>query len=217
MATSSAMPEVGDSATPTRRRGRPPRTEAQRAAQRRRLIDAAMDAIRSGGPDVSIDDLAAAAGVSKPVLYDEFGGKLGVADAIAVVLAEQVERDVLDELTRARTFDIEVAMGAIVGALVTLIDDEPQLYQFLVRSIRTSDRGFLDNALVRVIHERAALVMGLLGPSLHPDHLAVLTDGVFGFLFAAVESWQATRRLEKEELVRVLTGVIGGGFQALAT
>lgn len=176
-----------------------------------------MEAIRSGGPDVSIDDLAAAAGVSKPVLYDEFGGKLGVADAIAVVLAEQVERAVIAELARAGTFDIHVAMTAIVDALITLIDDDPNLYLFMVRSIRTSDRGFLDNALVRVIHERASLVMGLLGPTLHPDHLEVLTDGVFGFLFAAVESWQATRRLDKDELVRVLTSVIGGGFQALST
>ena len=200
---------------PARRRGRPPRTEAQRAAQRTRLVEAAMDAIRSSGADVSIDDLAIAAGVSKPVLYDEFGGKLGVADAIAVVLAEQVERDVVAELTKAKALDMSSAVGAVVGALVTLIDDEPELYAFLVRSIRTSDRGFLDNALVRVIHERAALIMGLLAPGVSDEHLAVLTDGVFGFLFAAVESWQATRRPPKDELVQVLTAVIGEGFKAL--
>lgn len=176
-----------------------------------------MEAIRQGGPDVSIDDLATAAGVSKPVLYDEFGGKLGVADAIAVVLAEQVERDVISELAGNRSFDVPSAVAAIVGALVRLIDEEPQLYAFIVRSIRTSDRGFLDNALVRVVHERAALVMGLLAPGLDPEHLVVLTDGVFGFLFAAVESWQGTRRLTRDELVRLLTGVIGEGFKAVAT
>ena len=176
-----------------------------------------MAAIRARGAEVSIDDLAAAAGVSKPVLYDEFGGKLGVADAIAVVLAEQVERAVIADLAKAQTLDMSLAVQAVVDALVTLIVDEPQLYAFLVRSIRTSDRGFLDNALVRVIHERASLVMGLLAPGVPDAHLAVLTDGVFGFLFAAVESWQATRTLEKDELVRVLTGVISGGFQALAT
>lgn len=174
-----------------------------------------MTAIRTGGPDVSIDELALAAGVSKPVLYDEFGGKLGVADAIALVLAERVERDVIAEITRARALDIATTVRAIVDALVTLIVDEPELYAFLVRSIRTSDRGFLDNALVRVIHERASLVMGLLAPGVRDSHLAVLTDGVFGFLFAAVESWQATRQPPKDELVQVLSAVIGEGVKAL--
>lgn len=175
-----------------------------------------MAAIRARGAEVSIDDLAAAAGVSKPVLYDEFGGKLGVADAIAVVLAEQVERAVIADLAKAQTLDMSLAVQAVVDALVTLIVDEPQLYAFLVRSIRTSDRGFLDNALVRVIHERASLVMGLLAPGVPAEHLAVLTDGVFGFLFAAVESWQGTRQPPKDELVRLLTAVIGEGFKALA-
>jgi AcrR family transcriptional regulator len=209
MAAESAAPQE-------RRRGRPPRTEEQRASQRARLIEAAMVAIRKGGPDVSIDDMAAAAGVSKPVLYDEFGGRLGLADAIAVLLAEQLERQVVADLTSGVTFDLELAVRAVVDALVTLIDDEPELYAFLVRTIRTSDRGFLDNALVRVIHDRASVVMGTLAPTLPADDLAILTDGVFGFVFAAVESWKSTKKLEKSEMVRTLTVVIREGFRGLA-
>jgi AcrR family transcriptional regulator len=55
--------------SPPRGPGRPPRTAEERAAQRTRLVDAAMAAIRTHGPDVSVDEIAAAAGVSKPVLY----------------------------------------------------------------------------------------------------------------------------------------------------
>ncbi len=175
-----------------------------------------MIAIRHGGPDVSIDDMATAAGVSKPVLYDKFGGRLGLADAIAVLLAEQLERRVVADLTSGVTFDLERAVRSVVDALVNLIDEEPALYAFLVRSIRTSDRGFLDNALVRVIHDRAAVIMGLLAPALPQEHLAILTDGVFGFVFAAVESWQSTKRPEKSEMVRTLTVVIKEGFRGLA-
>lgn len=206
------MPEQSE-----RRRGRPPRTEAQRAEQRRRLTLAAMDAIRAGGPDLSIDDLAAAAGVSKPVLYDEFGGKLGIADAIAVVLAEQVEREVVGVVLGAGELDVDVAVRAIVEGLVTLIDGEPALYAFLVRSIRSSDRGFLDNALVRVVHERAAVLVGAIAPGVSAAQVEVLTDGVFGFLFGAVESWQASRRLDKETLIETLAVVIGEGFRAVPT
>lgn len=175
-----------------------------------------MAAIREHGPDVSIDELAAAAGVSKPVLYDEFGGKLGIADAIAVELAERVERKVLADLVAGGGFDLPSAVRAVVDGLVTLITDEPALYSFLVRSIRSSDRGFLDNALVRVIHERAGVVLGALAPTVAADHVAVLTDGVFGFLFAAVESWQATKQPPKDELVATLAAVIGEGFKAVA-
>ncbi|MHB8464551.1 MAG: TetR/AcrR family transcriptional regulator [Acidimicrobiales bacterium] len=197
----------------TRARGRPPRTEQQRAAQRLRLTEAAMDAIRDGGAELSIDDLAVAAGVSKPVLYDEFGGKIGIADAIAVLLAERLERKVLGELTNIDSLDFTAVIQLIVEALINLIADEPELYAFLVRSIRTSDRGFLDNALVRVIHDRALLLVKLLGPALEPDVVSVLTDGLFGFMFAAIESWMPVRRPPMREFIDTLAAIIREGLR----
>jgi AcrR family transcriptional regulator len=196
-----------------RGRGRPPRTDQQRAAQRARLTEAAMNAVRHHGPDLSIDDIAAFAGVSKPVLYDEFGGKLGIADAVAVVMAEQFERSLWAYLSTSTTIDFGQAIRVAVESLITLITEEPTLYAFLVRSIRSSDRGFLDNALVRVIHDRATVLLRLMSPVVDQDVIAVLTDGLFGFLFAAVESWQVTRRPEKDELVDALASVISHGLR----
>jgi AcrR family transcriptional regulator len=201
---------------PVRRRGRPPHTEKQKATKRARIVDGVIEAIRTGGPDLSLEEMAAAAGVSKPVLYDEFGGKLGLADAIAVVLADQVQATVVQHLLTAGTFDISHAVRAVVDALITLIDDEPQLYAFIVRSIRSSDRGFLDNALVRVIHERASMLVNVVAPGVEPDALRVLTDGVFGFVFAAVESWMTTRLPARDELVDTLALVIREGLRAAA-
>jgi AcrR family transcriptional regulator len=172
-----------------------------------------MDAIRHGGPDLSIDDLASAAGVSKPVLYDEFGGKLGLADAIAVELAEQFERTVLAALAGAAVLDIDVAVRVAVRALIDLITDEPELYAFLVKSIRASDRGFLDNALVRVIHDRARVLVRLVAPDVDDDMLSVLTDGLFGFVFAAVESWHTAKRPPVDELADTLAAVIREGVR----
>jgi AcrR family transcriptional regulator len=197
-----------------RRPGRPPRSEQERAAQRARLLDAAMAAIRDGGPDLSIDELAAAAGVSKPVLYDEFGGKVGMADAMAVVLTQRVEREVLDELAKGPAIDAETSVRLAVTALIDLIADEPNIYAFLVRSMRSNDRGFLDNALVREMHARATVVVRLAAPDVDQATLRVLTDGLFGFLFGAVESWQATRKPPKAKLVDGLTRIIVTGLQA---
>jgi AcrR family transcriptional regulator len=199
----------------TRRRGRPRRTPAQRAEQRERLIEAAMDAVRRKGADCSMDDMARAAGVSKPVLYSEFGDKRGVADAIAVTLAHRLEVRAAADL--AGQLDIPSVVRATISALIDLIDNEPELYQFIVRSIRGSDRGLLDNALVRVIQERLAVLMGLLLPGLDLVRLRALSDGLFGFGFAAVESWTSHRELSKEQLIEALSAVIQGGIEAAGT
>ena len=73
---------------------------------------------------------------------------------------------------------------------------------FLVRALRNPERGFLDNALVTVIHDRASTIVGFIAPGLPKAHLRILTDGLFGFVFASVESWQATKRPKKSELDR---------------
>jgi AcrR family transcriptional regulator len=176
-----------------------------------------MAAVRRHGTDVSIDQMAESAGVSKPVLYAEFGDKLGVVDAIARVTAGHVEATVVETLAESASFDLQASTGAIVGALVDLVEDEPQIYAFLVRSMRTGDRSFLDNALVRVVHEKAALLVHMAGAEIPADVLPVLTDGLFGFVFAAVESWIPHRGLSKARLVASLTSVIRAGLLEAAS
>jgi len=175
-----------------------------------------MDAVRTKGPDASMDDMARAAGVSKPVLYSEFGDKRGVADAIAVTLAHRLERAAAAELA-GRELDIPSVVRAAIGGLIDLIDTEPELYQFIVRAIRSGDRGLLDNALVQVIQERLAVLMGLLLPGLDVVRLRALSDGLFGFGFAAVESWTSHRELTKDELIDALSTVVQAGIEAAGT
>jgi AcrR family transcriptional regulator len=199
-----------------RRRGRPRRSPAERAEQRDRLVEAAMDTVRERGPDCSMDDLARGAGVSKPVLYSHFGDKRGVADAIAVTLAHRLEARAAADLAGA-PIELAAVVRATFRALIDLIDTEPELYSFIVRAIRTDGRGLLDNALVGVIQHRLQVLVGLLLPGLEPARLRALTDGLFGFGFAAVESWTSHRELSKEELVEALSVVVQAGIEAAGT
>ena len=171
-----------------------------------------MDAVRRFGPDVSIEQMAEVADVSKPVLYAEFGDKTGLVDAMAVVLAGGVEQKVFERVAAEGPAAPDRIIGTIIDALVNLIDDEPQLYAYIVRSLRTRDRGLLDNALVRVIHDRATLIIGSLADQLPAAELDLLTDGVFGFVLGVVESWVATRRPDKARVVEMVTGVIRAGL-----
>lgn len=175
-----------------------------------------MDAIRDRGPEVSIDDIATQAGVSKPVLYGHFGDKLGLADAVAALLADSVLSVTMGTSAGGTSdtdeVDFPTAIGVIVGALVDLVEAEPEIYGFLVRTIRSGDRGFLDNALVEVIRIRGGRLAALAEPGIDPSVLAVLVDGAFGFLLFSVESWQASRSVPRDELVTTLVEAVVAGF-----
>ena len=176
-----------------------------------------MDAVRAHGPDQSLDDLAAAAGVSKPVLYDAFGGRAGLADAVAVVLAGQVEAGVFARLAPGEPFDLDDVLHAIVAVLVELIDEETELYAFVVRTLRGDERRFLDNALVGVLHDRATMLVQSFAPGIDDTDLHLLVDGVYGFVWATVESWQEDRVTDRDHVVELLSTVIRAGLRSAST
>ena len=82
--------------TGRRGRGRPRKSAADRNDQRRRIVESARTTIGAHGPSTSIGDIAAAAGVSKPLIYETFGDKAGLADAIAADLVAELIDDMHD-------------------------------------------------------------------------------------------------------------------------
>ncbi|MGB4744847.1 MAG: TetR/AcrR family transcriptional regulator [Candidatus Microthrix parvicella] len=182
-----------------KRRGRPPRSEVERAAQRTRLTEAAMDAVRAGGGDVSVADIADSAGVSKPVLYAEFGDKNGIADAISVVLADIVELRIPQATGSPSDPPIREIVTAYIDGLVDTVVAEPELRSFIMRSIRSEDRGLVDNALARVVRLRAEVLVGNVGIEVPTDVLTIMIDGLFGFALSAVESWQSVGSPSQDE------------------
>ena len=173
-----------------------------------------MEAIRTHGPDVSVDEIAAIAGVSKPVLYAEFGDKVGIGEAIAVVLGERGERVVIEEMSRGGRLEMRSALTVAINRFIDIVIDEPEIYAFILRSIRTSDKGLLDNPLIRTLEGRFQQVASVLVPGADKDLVHVVAAGTFGFILAAVESWRETGRPPREELVDHLTTVLVAGFAA---
>jgi AcrR family transcriptional regulator len=72
-------------ASPPRRRGRP------KLADRERLLDAAESAIRRSGPAVSLERIAAKAGVTKPVLFAHIGDRRALVHALSARLLARIE------------------------------------------------------------------------------------------------------------------------------
>src|SRR3954463_9018501 len=74
---------------------------ARRAARRTELLEAAVRAIRRDGPGVSMDVIAAEAGVTKPIIYRHFGDRIGLATALADQFGAALVAELDDALTQA--------------------------------------------------------------------------------------------------------------------
>jgi AcrR family transcriptional regulator len=180
------------------------------------LLDGVVAAIRRTGPEISLDEIAASAGVSKPVLYGEFGSRVGLADALSLQWADRVQASVLERLAAAGEPGVGTIVDAIVDATLTLVEEEHEVYRFIVRTMQADSRGLLDNPLVRVLHERIAPFVTAVAPGVTPAELGILTDGVYGFMFAAIESWHHDKRLSREAMVTMTAGVIADGLRTIA-
>jgi AcrR family transcriptional regulator len=153
--------------------------------------------------------------VSKPVLYSEFGDKHGIAEAIAVELTERSERRVLSAWSASGSVDMTAALRLAIDGFIDLVTDEPEVYRFIVRSVRATDRGLLDNSLVRTLQGRFEQVATVLVPDGDPSLLRVIAHATFGFMVAAVESWLADPVPPRGELVERLATVLARGFDAV--
>lgn len=114
-------------------------------AARARTIDAGWDAVRMGG-------VATTAGVSRQTVYNEFGSKAGLAEALA---RREVDRFVGDVRAALLAHDSDVRAGAYAAIAHTLATaaDNP-----LVKAILTSARGGSDE-LLPYLTTRAEVVL----------------------------------------------------------
>ncbi|SCG69873.1 TetR family transcriptional regulator [Micromonospora coxensis] len=132
------MGEPRDSA---RQRSRDAIVDAARA----RTVAAGWDAVRMGG-------VAAAAGVSRQTVYNEFGSKAGLAEALA---RREVDRFVAEvrRALDAHGDDVRAAAYAAIRHTLASAADNP-----LVKAILTSARGGSDE-LLPYLTTRAELVL----------------------------------------------------------
>jgi AcrR family transcriptional regulator len=108
--------------------------------QRIELITAAQRAIRKKGPRVSMEEIAAEAGITKPILYRHFGDRAGLAKAIGeAVLLFSTSEDKADMLRRMAAFyptasDPEELMRVLrvfLAQYSAVVEMDTVLYRFL--------------------------------------------------------------------------------------
>lgn len=98
-------------------------------ADRAQLLAAAERAVASIGPDVTMDQIAAEAQVTKPILYRTIGDKAAVVDSLSDVfverIAQSVDGSVIGQGDPKRDFT------ASLRAYFTTVDADRNLYLFV--------------------------------------------------------------------------------------
>jgi AcrR family transcriptional regulator len=197
--------------------GRRSRWAEHRRARRADLVTAAVEAVRQAGPDFAVDDVARSAGVSKTVIYRYFSDKDELIDAVldeisAAVLLPRL----LGELAAERPDD-RARLRAVIGAFVSLIEEEPALYRFAYAHTGRAGRADLVAATEREIAEALGrLMVQRLADAGRPTEGAMTwAYGVVGMVQLAAHWWSATRTVTAADLVDQLTDLADGGLTAL--
>ncbi|WP_372458945.1 TetR/AcrR family transcriptional regulator [Cellulomonas xiejunii] len=139
--------------------GRSTRWADHREARRAELVRVARRTVHHRGPDVSMEEIAAAAGTSKSIVYRYFVDKTGLQIAVAELVVRQI-RDALEDVLRHVSTPRE-ASRAMVAVYLEMIEASPHVYAFVTRDGSVESGGplghFLDavTALVAAPFARA--------------------------------------------------------------
>jgi AcrR family transcriptional regulator len=193
------------------RPGRPRGPRRDRDERRAELLDAAERAIRQIGPHASMDEIAAEAGITKPILYSHFGDRAGLVHALAKRVAAQVNAAVSEELSRSG--EPRVLVESTLAAFCSFIEREPELYRFLVQTARRAS----DEAGPRLMTDIGSQIAVTLGSALRragADSGAAepWAYAIVGMTFASAGWWLQRRSMSKDDLVRYLTQLLWSGL-----
>jgi AcrR family transcriptional regulator len=206
--TSADPPERTTAHRPGRPRG-PRRDPDERRAE---LLDAAERAIRRIGPQASMDELAAEAGITKPILYSHFGDKAGLVTALSERVAARMNSAILKELSTHRS-PREVVRSTI-SAFCTFIEDEPELYRFLIQSVMHHRPSRTPGRTASGISNAIAISLGTALRRAGADSGAAepWAFAIVGMTFAGAGWWLERRTMSKDDLVNYLTQLLWSGL-----
>jgi AcrR family transcriptional regulator len=170
--------------------GRSTRWDDHREARRAELVQVARRLVHHVGPDVSMDDIAAAGGTSKSIVYRYFTDKQGLQVAVAEAVVADI-RDALADAADAAATPRE-ALRRMVSTYLAMIDSSPHVYTFVTRDgsvahLVGSITGLLADPFAREVADQTRHSAEAVARA------QVWAAGAVGFVRGAGERWLADR------------------------
>jgi AcrR family transcriptional regulator len=187
-----------DQREPDRREG----MRERRATRRGELLIAAMNVIRRDGADATMEAMASAGGISKPILYRHFTDRDGLVAAISEVALAQLGEIIDTKLGEARLAGSRDAFRATIDAFFEYIEQDPEMYRFVVdRDIHRRESvtfAFSEEVAKRVAE---AIREALEGADRSPAPAEVWAQGIVGMVTMTASWWVANDALPRSDVV----------------
>ena len=190
-------------------------TRLPRSARRKQLLEAAQEVfVAQGYHAAAMDDIAERAGVSKPVLYQHFPGKLELYLALLDTQAEALSAAVHEAL--ARTEDNQQRIHGVLSAYFEFVDrdDEDGAFRLIFEtdlgnepSVRSRVEGVTQKTM-QAVADVVAVDTGL-------DRAAaeLLATALTGAAQVAARWWLASERpVSQADAVGLLEGLLWRGI-----
>ena len=194
--------------------GRPEKTEEERQARRDELLDAAVEAIRRHGPQVSMEDLARAAGVTKPILYRHFGHRDGLTAALGTRFAEGLQATLQSAMAGGN--GARETLVKTIDAYLAFVERDPEVYRFLVRHLTATppDDELSVGNFLRQVGNQVAVVVGeqMRAAKVDSGGAEPLAHGIVGMVHAAGDWWLERQTMPRERVVQYVVDLLWGGM-----
>jgi AcrR family transcriptional regulator len=184
------------------------------SARRRQLLDTALDVFAASGfHATSMNDIAVAAGVTKPVLYQHFASKrllyLELLGDVGASLRERIEKATAGAGGPRRQVEAGFA------AYFRFVDEQRSAFTLLFGSGAQADDEFAD-AVRRVEARVAEAVAALIEADIDDEHRRLLAYGLVGLAEGTSRHWVAGRLdLDPDVLARQVADLAWAGLRSV--
>jgi AcrR family transcriptional regulator len=183
--------------------------------RREQLLDVGRRLFAERGLDgTSIEEIAAQAGVSKPVVYEHFGGKEGL---YAVVVDREVDR-FLGMATRLLEGEDTMAKFEIAAVqLLRYIQENSDGFRILVRDSNPTSGSGTFASLISDIASQVEYILGdvLESRGYDPRLAPVYAQMLVGMVASAGQWWLDARKPKLEEMAAHLVNLAWNGLREL--
>jgi AcrR family transcriptional regulator len=107
-------------------------------ADRAQLLAAAAEVIRAHGPEATMDDIAAGASVTKPILYRTIGDKAALTAALSETLIDELDRSVTT--ASGSSSDPLTSFEAAIRGYLSAVHADRNLFLFVNASAPGTDQ-----------------------------------------------------------------------------
>lgn len=166
-----------------------------------------------GFEGASVEDIAARAGVSKPVVYEHFGGKEGL---YAVVIDRELvalEKVVTDSL-QTGSWRERIEQGVV--ALLTYVEEETDGFLILVRDSKPGEERSFSTLLNTAVNQ----IAHILGEAfehrgLDPELAVLYGQALVGMVATTAQWWLDVREPSRETVAAYIVNLCWNGLSGM--